>query len=111
MARRVNSKFLIIFSAVLLLGAATAFLVAGPLQNLFRGDRSKKLIAQGDAYLAEADAAKSTTEKKEKHDKALYAGTVTNPRDLQAMRDLWEHSERATCLVRCSLGVRRPSTE
>ena len=47
MARRVNSKFLIIFSAVLLLGAATAFLVGGPLQNLFRGDRSKKLIAQG----------------------------------------------------------------
>jgi predicted nucleic acid-binding Zn-ribbon protein len=28
-----------------------------------------------------------TTEKMEKHDKALYAGTVTNPRDLQAMQD------------------------
>jgi hypothetical protein len=53
MARRVNTKFLVIFSVIVLGGVASAFVAKGPLGNLLRGDRSKKWIAEGDKTMAE----------------------------------------------------------
>lgn len=53
MARRVNTKFLVIFSVIVLGGVASAFVAKGPLGNLIRGDRSKKWIAEGDKTMAE----------------------------------------------------------
>ncbi len=53
MARRVNTKFLVIFSVIVLGGVASAFVAKGPIGNLIRGDRSKKWIAEGDKIMAE----------------------------------------------------------
>ncbi|HEY7117449.1 MAG TPA: tetratricopeptide repeat protein [Tepidisphaeraceae bacterium] len=66
MARRVNTKFLVIFSVIVVGGVLAGFLVMGPFKTLIRGDRSKKLIEQGDALVKEADAAQDPAVKKDK---------------------------------------------
>src|SRR4051812_35081376 len=71
MARRVNTKFLVIFSVIVLGGVASAFIIAGPLKTMWRGDRSKKLIETGDALMKEAEAAESAQTKKEKLEDAV----------------------------------------
>src|SRR5258706_16159174 len=63
MARRVNTKFLVIFSVIVLGGVASAFVVQGPLRTLIRGDRSKKQIEAGDELVKKAANA-STLERK-----------------------------------------------
>src|SRR5882757_5927008 len=71
MARRVNSKFLIVSSIVLLILVASGFIVAGPLKSWMRGDRSKKLIELADAQVKEADAADTAAVKREKLESAV----------------------------------------
>ena len=72
MARRVNSKFLIVSSIVLLCLVATGFIVAGPLKNHFwKGDRAKKLVEAADAQVKEADAADTSAAKREKLEAAI----------------------------------------
>jgi predicted Zn-dependent protease len=72
MARRVNSRFLIILSIVVLGGVAAAFALKGPIMNMVKGDRSKKLIEQGDALVKEAEAPEvSPTLKREKYEAAV----------------------------------------
>src|SRR5438552_1185961 len=71
MARRVNTKFLVIFSVIVLGGAAAGFIIAGPFRNYIRGDRSKKMVEQADALVKEADAAESIQTKREKLEQAV----------------------------------------
>lgn len=71
MARRVNTKFLVIFSTIVLGGLVSAYLVAGPLKTIWRGNGSKKLIASGDALMKEADAADTADAKREKLEQAV----------------------------------------
>jgi predicted Zn-dependent protease len=71
MARRVNTKFLVIFSVIVLGGVASAFIVAGPLKTMIRGDRTKKLIESGDAAMKAAEEAESAQVKREKLDGAV----------------------------------------
>lgn len=74
MARRVNTKFLIIFSVIVLGSVASAFVLKTPLLNVIHGNRSKTQIANADKLVEEA-AKLSSTEKKAKLDEAvkLYA--------------------------------------
>ena len=53
MARRVNTKFLVIFSVIVLGGVGAAFILAGPGRNWIRGNPSKELIAAADKLLEE----------------------------------------------------------
>src|SRR3954451_15527078 len=69
MARRVNKKFLIILTVVVLTSVAAAFVAQGPLKNFIRGDRSKAQIKEGDRLVAEA-ANLPTLERKAKLEEA-----------------------------------------
>ena len=71
MARRVNSKFLIILGAVILGGLVAAVIVAGPIKNMVKGDRSKKQIELADSLVKEAATAEDSTVKREKLDTAV----------------------------------------
>ena len=64
MARRVNTKFLVIFSVVVLGGVASAFVAQGPLRTWIRGDRSKTQIKTADALVKDATAATGLDKKK-----------------------------------------------
>ena len=55
MARRVNNKFLIILGVLVLGGVASAFVLKGPIMNMVKGDRSKKLIEEADALVTDAE--------------------------------------------------------
>jgi tetratricopeptide (TPR) repeat protein len=72
MARRVNTRFLVIFSVVVLGGVLAAFLVAGPVgKHLFRGKAVKQMMTEGEALTAAADRAASPVERREKYEGAL----------------------------------------
>jgi len=71
MARRVNSKFLIILGVFVLGGVASAFVLKGPIMNMVKGDRSKQQIAAADKLVSEADTAELSTVKREKLQEAV----------------------------------------
>jgi tetratricopeptide (TPR) repeat protein len=71
MARRVNSKFLIILGVVILTGVVGLVIVAGPVKNWVRGDRSKKQIELADRLVKEAETAEDAPTKRDKLDTAV----------------------------------------
>jgi len=72
MARRVNNKFLIILGVLVLGGVASAFVLKGPIMNMVKGDRSKKLVDEADASVTEAEKPDITmTQKRERYEAAV----------------------------------------
>src|SRR5689334_13493363 len=84
MARRVNNKFLIILGILVLGGVASAFVLKGPIMNMVKGDRSKKMIEEGDKLVAEAEAPDATmTQKREGYEasvKKYQQGAAADPK-------------------------------
>ena len=67
MARRVNTRFLVIFSVVVLGGLLAAFLVAGPVgKYLFRGKAVKQMVTEAETLTAAAEATPGAVERREK---------------------------------------------
>lgn len=79
MARRVNKKFLIVLTVILLGGLSAGVVVAWQLKGKLRGERARKMAEQADTLVKEAESEKDSTAqaKKEKLDAAarnyLYA--------------------------------------
>src|ERR1700712_4911108 len=99
MARRVNSKFLIIFSAVVLLSVATLYVIGGPLQNLLHPSRGKDAIVQGDAAGKAGDEAKTPKEIQEHLEEAVRAYQVaagTDTKNIELYIKLGDVSNRRT---------------
>jgi tetratricopeptide (TPR) repeat protein len=71
MARRVNTRFLIAFSVIVLGGLLAAFILAGPGKYWLRGNPSKQLTAEGDVLAAAAEKASGAVERREKLDAAM----------------------------------------
>ena len=70
--RRVNTKFLVIFTVIVVGGVLALLVVAGPLKPLImRGDRVEKLLIAGDESIKASEAATDPQQKKEKLEVAL----------------------------------------
>src|SRR4051794_28561929 len=72
MARRVNNKFLIILGVLVLGGAASAFVLKGPIMTMVKGGRSTKFIDEADKLVAEAEKPEASMAlKREKYQEAV----------------------------------------
>ncbi|MDB5319526.1 MAG: hypothetical protein JWN40_1157 [Phycisphaerales bacterium] len=110
MARRVNNKFLIILGVLVLGGVASAFVLKGPIMNMVKGDRSKKLVDAADALVKEAELpGVSTTEKQKKYEAAVRNYQMASNADPKNTALLVKYGDHLNKMTPYEVGIYLPA--